>query len=169
LTGPFRVETFDDLRRCTEFQERIGAIGQAHLQRGLLQGRGYCYLPILPNESAGRVKQFFREVGIRPAIVMIGDDDGMDRGPAGWAQAERVARWCNAAVVHAAAARIEHYEAAIEAACSVRTVAFIEASTKTAPAWIKLLRSVSNYPRILFIRPHDGVPHPLPLDRSAVQ
>jgi hypothetical protein len=103
-----------------------------------------------------------RDTAGRPSIIVIGDDDYADRGPAGWRQAERVARWAKGAVIHAAGAELEHYEAAVAAAQRVGRFALVECSTTTAPAWVDLFRRQPHQAGLLLIQPTTG-PHPLPL------
>jgi hypothetical protein len=100
--------------------------------------------------------------------MLIGDDDGMNRGLSGWAQAERALRWPRALMLHGAGAEIEHYEAAIIAAELVRRVPVIECSTATLGAWATLVEAAPKRVPTLVIRPRGGV-HPLPIERSATQ
>jgi hypothetical protein len=135
--------------------------------RALLRGR-IAYLSLLPEASAIQLKAFIRATSDRPSVALIGDDDGMNRGLSGWAQAERALHWPRALILHGAGAEIEHYEAAIIAAELVRRVPVIGCSTVTLGAWAALVRAAPNRAPTLVIRPRDGV-HPLPIKWSAMQ
>jgi hypothetical protein len=162
-----RIDTQADLVDAIVRTEQAGAVGQAHCMRALLRGR-IAFFSLLPETSANQVKAFIRATSNRPAVMLIGDDDGMDCGPSGWAQAERVLRWTRALMLHGAGAEIEHYEAAIIAAELVRRMLVIECSTATLGAWVALVKAAPQLPPTLVIRPHGGV-HPLPIKRSAMQ
>ena len=101
-------------------------------------------------------------------MVLIGDDDGADRGPAGWPMARRAVGWAAGILLHAVGAEISHYEAAIVAAEIVGRVLVIECSPPTLPAWTTLVQAASHRPSVLAIVPRGGV-HPLPADRSNLQ
>jgi hypothetical protein len=165
--GILRVETPHDLAVAIAHAERCGAIGQPYLLRQLAVRR-ICLLPVLPDASAITVKAFMRAVAGRPAIVTFGDDDYRDRGPTAWRQAGRVARWARVAIVHAAGAEVEHYEAACVTAESAGRVALVECSTVTAEAWVDLFQAQRPAPRLVIIPPRSGV-HPLPIDRRTMQ
>jgi hypothetical protein len=162
-----RIDTHADLANAIVLNEKAGAIGQAHCMRALMRGR-IAYLSLLPEASASQVKAFIRATGDRPAVMLIGDDDGMDRGPSGWAQAERALRWTRALMLHGAGAEIEHYEAVIIAAELAGRMLVIECSTATLGAWVGLVKAAPQRPPTLVIRPRGGV-HPLPIKRSVMQ
>jgi hypothetical protein len=161
------IETLDDLAAAIVLNEQAGAIGAAHLMRALACGR-IAYFSLLPDSSSSRFKAFARATSRRPAIVLIPDDDGFDRGPAGWRLAERALRWARAVMVHAAGAEIEHYEAAISAAKLIHCVLVVECSSATLGAWAALVRAAPHRPSTLVIVPRGGV-HPVPVDRSKMQ
>jgi len=162
-----RIDTRADLAGAIVLNEQAGAIGQARLLRALMAGR-IAYLPLLPEMSAGQFKTFAHATRGRPAVTLIGDDDGMDRGPAGWRLAGRSLRWARAIMLHAAGAEPEHYEAAVVAAEMVHRVLVIECSTATLPDWLALVLALPRRPPTLVIRPRGGI-HPLAPDRSAMQ
>ncbi|HEX3983897.1 MAG TPA: hypothetical protein VHX12_09415 [Acidisoma sp.] len=147
--------------------EQVGAIGQAYLMRALLRGR-IAYYSLLPETSSSGFKAFARATSRKPAIALIPDDDGFDRGPAGWRLAERALRWANGVLLHGAGAEIEHYEAAIQAAEMGRCVLVIECGTATLGGWAALVMAAPHRPSTLVIHPRGGV-HPLPLRREAMQ
>ena len=165
--GYHRVDTFDDLKKAIQLAERAGAIGQAHLMRGLHQGR-IAYLPLLPDTSTTTLKTFIRSTCRRPAVLAIGDDDHLERGPGGWPLAARAIAWARAIMVHGAAAELDHYEAVLLSAERVGRCLIIECSTTTLPAWIARVSSAKNRPPTLVIEPREG-PHPLPVAREALQ
>jgi hypothetical protein len=90
-----RIDTHADLANAIVLNEKAGAIGQAHCMRALMRGR-IAYLSLLPEASASQVRAFTRATSDRPAFMLIGDDDGTDRGPSGWPEAERAWRWVRA-------------------------------------------------------------------------
>jgi hypothetical protein len=162
-----RVENFDDLAAAIVLNEQAGAIGQAHCMRALLLGR-IAYYSLLPETSSSGFKAFARATSRKPAIALIGDDDGFDRGPPGWRLAERALRWANGVLLHGAGAELQHYEAAIQAAEMGRRVLVIECSSATLDAWAALVRAAPHRPSTLVIVPRGGA-HPLPADRSKMQ
>lgn len=164
---PFAVNNADDLACAIVQAQQVGAIGTAHLMRALAAGR-IAYLPVLPEMSATRFKAFIRATAHRPAIVLIGDDDGFDRGPDGWTLAARVLRWARSVLLHAAGAELAHYEGAIEAAEIVGHVLVIECCTATLDAWAALVGAALHRPSVLVIYPRGGV-HPVLPDRRVLQ
>lgn len=94
----------------------------------------------------------------KPAIVLIGDDDDAASGPLTWRCAKQAGCWAAAVMVHGAAAKAEHYHAAIGAAALARRVLLIETSSAHAMAWGRFLA----HPRTLLVQPPPGVQHPAP-------
>jgi hypothetical protein len=166
-TRAFRAETPADLARAIVLAEHVGAIGTAHLLRALAAGRIAC-LPILPDSSATSFKRFVHATAHRPAVVLVGDDDGFDRGPDGWTLAGRAVYWARGVLIHAAGAELAHYQAAIEAAESAGRVLVIECSSVTLAAWAALVGAAPHRPATLLIYPSGGV-HPLPIKRERLQ
>ena len=170
MTWAYRIESWADLPGAIIASERAGAIGQAHLLRALVAGR-IAYQPLLPDTSASSFKTFVRATSRKPSmpsIVLIGDDDGFDRGPDGWRLAARAVRWAASIVLHGAGAELSHYETAIVAAQIVGRVLLIECGSATLDAWTMLVASAPHRPSGLVIVPSGGV-HPLPADRSKMQ
>lgn len=146
----------------------------AHIQRLIRLGRPACGRVMLfqalqrheialqevaPEGSTNSIKRFIRAVSDRPSIVLIGDDDGIDRGPAGFPGAQRAIAWGRWFLVHAAGAESEHYAAAILAAKAYRRVVVIECGSLTLPEWEPLARSAPNQVGGIVVRPRGGV-HP---------
>jgi hypothetical protein len=165
--GRLRIENAADLAAAISINEQAGAIGQAYLMRALMAGR-IAFFSLLPDSSSSSFKAFQRLTSRRPAVALVGDDDGFDRGPDGWRLAERALRWATAVLVHGAGAEIGHYEAAIVAAELVRRTLVIECSSATLDAWTALVRAAPHRPMVLVIVPRGGV-HPLPMDKGAMQ
>jgi len=94
----------------------------------------------------------------KPAILLIGDDDDAASGPLTWRCAKQAGRWAAAVMVHGAAAKAEHYHAAIGAAALARRVLLIETSSAHAMVWGRFLA----HPRTLLVQPPPGVQHPAP-------
>src|SRR5690242_14430986 len=87
-----QIESWEDVDAAIVMQLKAGAVGTAHLYRALRDGR-IALLPITPDTSASKFKAFARATGNRPAICLIGDDDGCRRGPAGWPLAVPAIQW----------------------------------------------------------------------------
>ena len=103
----------------------------------------------------------------KPAIVLIGDDDYLDRGPNGWRVAQRAIRWAAAVLLHAAGATRGQYLGVIEAAERVGRVLVVECSTTTLPAWADLVAAAPHKPSVLVIKPTVGA-HPVRPTSEAV-
>ena len=134
----FEIQTWADLPRGIVAAEQAGAPGLAHLLRALRTGR-IAFLPLMPECSNARFKQFSGLTKDRPAITLIPDDDYLNRGPAGWIVAERAVRWAANILLHCAGAELFHYEAAVQAVQLSRRLLFIESNTTTAEAWTDLI------------------------------
>ena len=74
MSANFEINSWEDLARGIDVMERAGAVGTAHLMRALASGR-IAMLPILPDESASKLKAWARRTSHRPSIILIGDDD----------------------------------------------------------------------------------------------
>lgn len=166
--GALLIENTTDIAAAVVVMEQAGAFGQAHLLRALLCGR-IAYQPILPSTPAAAFKEWAGATVNRPAVVLVGDDDGLDRGPAGWPLATSAVQWASAVMLHAAGAEIAHYECAIMAAeIGCRTL-LVECNTATLPAWVHAVQTAPHRPSVLVIAPPAGSQHPLPLDRGRLQ
>jgi hypothetical protein len=164
--SPFQINTPDDLNRAIVQAEAQGSPGWAHLARGLAAGRN-AFLPVTPEMSATRFKRFTRMTTDRPTVVLIGDDDGLERGPGGWLLARRAVAWARAVMIHGAGAELAHYEVAIIAAELTGRCLIIECGTATLAAWTALVRAAPHKPETLVIQPHGGA-HPIPLARETL-
>jgi hypothetical protein len=163
---PLIIEDRAGLARAVQLAEAVGAIGSAVLMRALLAGE-IAYFPVHAETSARQIRQFTR-CATRPAVMMLGDDDGLDRGPAGWPVAPRVLRWAATVMIHAAGAEKVHYQGAVDVAKAVRRLAIIECSSASLDDWLGLAAAAPSRPRIIVIRPRGGV-HPLPADLGRLQ
>jgi len=161
------VRNWADLPRAIAISEAAGAIGQAHLLRALYAGR-IALLPMPADTSTTKFKHWAQITAGRPAVALIGDDDGCDAGPSAWRTAERAVTWARSVLIHAAGAEVHHYETAIVAAELVHRVLIVECLTATLGAWVQLVQDAPHRPMTLVIQPRGGV-HPLPLDRSQMQ
>ena len=156
---PLQIRTWDDLPAGIVAAEQAGSLGLAHLMRALRAGR-IAFLPLMPECSNARFRQFSAATRNRPAVVLVPDDDYRNRGPSGWAAAERAVQWAVRIIVHAAGAELLHYEGAIEAAQTERRALLIECGTATAHAWIDLTKQARKRLPDLLIWPKHGV-HPI--------
>jgi hypothetical protein len=166
MSGSIHINTPAELAQAIVLAEAQGAHGFAHLARALAAGR-IAFQPLMTDVSASRVKAFARLTRHRPAVILIGDDDGLDRGPSGWRLAERALAWARAVLLHGAGAEIIHYEGAIMAAQLTGRCLIVECSSATLPAWETLAKAAPHRPRTLIIRPRGGV-HPIPMARGAM-
>ena len=105
----FTAKSRADLLRAIAVTEAVGGIGLAHLLKALKQGR-IAFLPAPADPSRKKFKNWVRITAGRPAVALIGDDDGLDQGPSGWPIADRAVAWAKSILIHAAGAEISHYE-----------------------------------------------------------
>jgi hypothetical protein len=165
-TSTLHFKSSADLAQAIVLAERQGAHGFTHLARGMAAGR-ITFQPLTGDLSASRFKAFGRLTRDRPVVGLIGDDDGLDRGPVGWPIAQRAITWTRACMIHAAAAEIVHYEAAIVAAELCGRCLVVECSSATLPAWMALETAAPHRPRTMIVRTREGVP-PLSMARGAL-
>jgi hypothetical protein len=144
--------------------QKLVACGPAAIGRVMLcracQRREIALQEVSAGGSVGLIKHFIRAVRDRPSILLIGDDDGIDRGPAGFLGAQRAITWGRWFLVHAAGGEPDHYAAAILAAKAYRRVVVIECSSLTLPEWEPLARLAPNHVGGIVVRPRGGV-HPV--------
>lgn len=74
-----------------------------------------------------------------PTILLLGDDDHQDTGPAGWRCARDAAAWGAAGIVHGAAGRASDYADAVAAAVVMRRLLFVETASRHVQAWGALM------------------------------
>jgi hypothetical protein len=97
--------------------------------------------------------------------VLIGDDDGLQRGAAAWkGYAFRMARWASHVMLHAAGAEPDHYEGAVRAAEGGALVLAIDTCPTSASSWLRVLAAIPPRPTLI-IWPKDGI-HPVPQNRA---
>ena len=106
------------------------------------------------------------ERAVRPAIVVVGDDDYASTGPAGWTAWQRLKYWGRGALVHATGADAWSYQLAIEMAQTLSKVLLIETDTAHAQAWADALRK--HRIRAIGLVPPSGT-HPVLPAREALQ
>ena len=162
----FDATTPADIARVIDEMDRAGGIGIAHLFHAMLSGR-IAVLPLMPNGPAAKFKAWVRLTKHRPAVALIGDDDGLDRGPDGWPQARRAVGWARAVMLHAAGAELYHYEVAIVAAELTQRMLIVECCSATLPAWVDIVQNAAHRPKCLIIQPPDGT-HPIPDNRGTM-
>lgn len=158
-----RAELADAINEATV----AGAIGTPILLSALYRG-DICHQQIVPGGSISAAKQFIRGVGNRPSVLLIGDDDGANRGPSGWPAASKAVDWGRWFLLHAAGAEPEHYHLAITMAQIHRRVVVIECTTGTLPAWIGMTAKARNRVGGMVIYPRGGV-HPVMPARGTMQ
>jgi hypothetical protein len=161
------INSWADLPAAIVKVEQAGAHGLAHLMRALNSGR-IAFLPLLPETSAKKFKVWAAATRERPAVALIGDDDGVDRGPNGWPLGERAIRWASSVMLHCAGYEFAHYQGAIEAAQVLQRVLVIESNTTTGEAWSEAILRAPHNPARLLIWPREGL-HPVQPSRETMQ
>ena len=131
----FTISTPADLLRAIDAYTQAGAPHRAVFLRALWQGRIAHWEPQRVG-SCGKAKLFLRQVR-KPALVVIGDDDGISSGPAGWSVAPRLLRWARQVVVHGSGAVVAEYDAMVTAAEMTGRLLLIETSSRCLPAWVE--------------------------------
>jgi hypothetical protein len=140
---------------------QAGSIGVAALLRAVRDGR--ISLHISQPENAHSFKNWAKTTARQPAVVLIGDDDGLQRGAPAWGgYAYRIVRWSTHVMVHAAGAEPGHYEGAVRVAEGGGRVLVIETCVASAPSWLRVLTAIPPRHRLV-IWPREGV-HPIPDD-----
>jgi hypothetical protein len=163
----FQIQSWEDLPAGILAAQQAGSPGLAHLLRALQSGR-IAFLPLMPECSNARFKQFSALTKDRPVIVLVPDDDYQNRGPAGWIVAERAVRWAANILLHCAGAELFHYEAAVQVAQLSRRLLFIESNTTIADRWVDLIDAAQKRQNTTVIWPSSG-PHPIVLRREVIQ
>jgi hypothetical protein len=101
-------------------------------------------------------------------LILIGDDDGLDTGPDGWACARRVLGWARRIVIHGAAGLAEHYAGAAAATMVVRRLVLIECTSARVNAWAEAAKRDAPNVIVQCLVPAGGV-HPVPVNRRKMQ
>ena len=165
----YPVKQWSDLTAAIAAAEHAGAVGTAHLMRALAAGR-IAYLPLSPDDPRQANWRTFTERSAgRPAIALIGDDDGIGCGPAGWPSAGLAVRWARAILLHATGAELWHYEGAILAAQNVRRLLIVECTSVGLDEWTSFIQAVPHPPGILTMAPPPGQRHPATIDPGRLQ
>lgn len=119
-------------------------------------GDGLIDLSLL-QRGAKKVETIFPATGhAKCLVILLGDDDGDDRGPAGWECAEQVIKRSRAVMLNASGGEAQHYALAVMQAQLVGTVLMIETASRHVEAWSKLLVGKS----VMAILPRGGQ-HPI--------
>jgi hypothetical protein len=161
------VSNRTELAEAINGAAQAGAIGTTVLLGALWRGE-ICHQQIQPGGPVSEIRRFVKGCGDRPSVLLIGDDDGMDRGPAGWPGVEKAITWGRWFLLHGAAAERHHYELAIAAAHLHRRVVVIECSSATMPAWQAIVAKAPNRVGWLGIKPRAGS-HPILPPREELQ
>jgi hypothetical protein len=163
----YQINDWNELPKAIVTAEAVGMVGLAELLRALRDGR-IALLPLHPDTSPATFEFWSRATRHRPAILLVGDDDGLNRGPDAWPLADSVLQWSARVVIHAAAARREDYQDAIATAQIHGRVTLIESCDRTADAWVARIAAMATPRQTLLIAPQSG-PHPAAPDRRDVQ
>jgi hypothetical protein len=119
----------EKLTRAIILADAAGAVGMVTLLRAARDGRIALFL--CPPEVAPKFKAWAEHTARtgQPAICLIGDDDGLQRGAPAWrGYGYRMCRWSSSVLLHVAGAEPHHYAGAIAAAENGARVLIIETS-----------------------------------------
>lgn len=101
----------------------------------------------------------------RPALILVGDDEGATTGPLGWAATAQLMGWAKGAVVHGSGGDRTSYMMAVLLAEDFGRLLLIETSSDAVASWAAAL--VRAGVRTVCLKPTgDGV-HPVDLDGRA--
>ena len=154
----------DDVARMIAMGEAQGHGHMAELLRPVMRGELNLILPL--RDTLMPPLRRMEKRG-RPVAVLVGDDDYVTTGPAGWACAMKLREWAHFAVVHGTGARPEHYAMAACMTVQVRRLLFIETSSAGAQLWAGFLRErIPELPFMGFLPP-DGA-HPVMPSKGVV-
>ena len=157
------IATLADLDAAIIGADCAGAHHRAYLMRQFKAGR-IALVDVQRSTSARYFKRFAGQCR-RPALVVVGADDGLGDGPEAWRLAGRMLRWAKAVIIHGAGGAIREYELAVVVAQRHRRALLIECEGAALPAWEALARAAVHLDFVLLIPPLDGV-HPLPSSRA---
>jgi hypothetical protein len=97
----------------------------------------------------------------RPALIVIGDDDGAAPGPAAWEAVRRLTNWARGAMIHATGACDLSYQRAIDLAIAYRRFVLIETTAAHARQWGDVLLKAPRPIPFELLLPTNGQ-HPVP-------
>jgi hypothetical protein len=146
---------------------REGAIGSAHLLRAMKAGK-IALLPISTNVDPAEVEILLKNKLAKPTVILVGDDDGMDRGPAGFPAIKVIVRWSKKILLHASGAEIWHYDLAVKAASENGHCLLIECNARTLSAWMAVIAAEGRLPQTFLVLAKDGQ-HPISGAKGKVQ
>ena len=95
----------------------------------------------------------------RPALILVGDDEGRTTGPLGWIASTQLMQWARGALVHATGADQQSYMLAVTMAEQFGRMLLIETASNAAEAWAAKLQQAEVF-TILLLPTGDGV-HPV--------
>lgn len=163
----FRIDSIADAHKLIGIYSQSGHGFRVPLVQATIDRR-ICHQEFRRDSSARAVKLFLAAAGRRPTVVMLGDDDDEPSGPAGWPCARRLLDWADLLIVHGTGGEREHYEAAIEAAQTLKRVLFVETTSGKAPAWVEAAKLSNPLPALKLHVPLFGGVHPAPDADSTV-
>jgi hypothetical protein len=139
--------------------QRLASVGSPHLPLFTAAEQGRVDLVVFNEPAAtwraGAIKRL-----PRPTVILVGDDPdigaGTATGPQGWSLASKLRRWAQAAIIHGAEGKPEHYREAVALAEIYGRLVVVDTSSTQALAWGAFL----NCPRSVLITPAHG-PHPV--------
>lgn len=149
--------------------DRVGAVladvapHQLPLIRAVRDGRITLVIPERDTPWPKRAVEAIR----KPAILVLGDDDGRSIGPSGWRCANAAVRWPRSVLVHAAGGAAAHYEAVVAAALMVQRVLLVETDSEHVAEWRGLLER-HRIPGAVILPPN-GQAHPAPRPSGLLQ
>jgi len=164
MSDTFSVTSRDDMVRVIAACQAAGVTWRIPLLRAVMQKR--IALVELRRETPAPIRDMERMN--RPVVVLLGDDDGMVTGPAGWASVGRLQYWPRAVMIHAAGGTAEHYQDAVAAAEVTGRCLIVETTSGKAESWAAWIKKAPQRPHVLMVLPRNGL-HPVAPSREGVQ
>jgi len=95
----------------------------------------------------------------RPALILVGDDEGSTTGPLGWVASTQLVQWARGAIVHGTGADPQNYAMAVAMAEMLGRVVLVETTSDAAEAWWGAFER-AGVPGVAIIPPN-GDAHPI--------
>ena len=145
----------EQLDRLIVHASRLDLPGRVVLLRAVRAGE----IALIETTRDGIVSGRRLERLTRPAVVLLGDDDGDARGPTGWASARGLLCWARAGMVHGSGATAATYQSAVAMALVARRFLLVETDCAHVTEWSAAL--LQQRVRCVCVRPPDDGVHPI--------
>jgi hypothetical protein len=150
------------LDQAIEFLRRAGDYAHVPIFEAVRAGRMSL---VYARERNGDLSMTVLKRQPLPTIVLIGDDDYQDCGPAGWTCTAKAMRWARYVVVHGCAGDEALYRQIVINAVLHKRLVLVETASKHVGDW---MQAVAGTPALAIV-PRDGGVHPVIPARSAMQ